>query len=148
MVPVTLQIKCDKFLKEWKNTCPTEEELHLLIDVLKMEEFPQHIFGLGSNKKTHFGYFILQEEKERDEFFMEFEFLKQFYENELHNRTNKVSLLKIHSDLISMGFKVHIDRIERYMNPVKVKIKLDTIQNKKDRRYYDRRSRSEYLHSL
>jgi hypothetical protein len=135
MIPVTLQLKSEKFLKSFTKTLISNKELHLLIDLIKLEEYPSTI----SNNKTIFGYFIIHE-KDRDQFFRDFHTFKQYYEKD--KRITKLSKSLIYSRIKSLGFHIELSRVINFYYPTKLSTKLDRRFNKKDKRYYDSRSRS------
>jgi hypothetical protein len=135
MIPATLQIKSERFLKNFTKTLISNKELHLLIDLIKLKEYPQ----AQSNNQTIFGYIAIHE-NDRNQFFKEFHTFKQFYEKD--EKVINLSKQYIYGKIRNLGFNVTLDRILNFYNPIKLTIKLDKRFNKKDKRYYDSRSRS------
>lgn len=135
MIPATLQVKCEKFLKDFTSKIPTDKELHLLVDVIKLEEYPCVI----DDKGWTFTYSIIKED-ERDTFFGDFVKYIQFYEKE--NKTKKLTKLQVLSKIKSLGYIVSENRMLRFSNPIRTKMLIDIKMNKKHKRYYGHRNRS------
>lgn len=135
-VPLTLQTRSEKLLQSIRNTTPDNKELHLLIDIIKMQEYQHRIKYINEGKKHlyHFDFFIFEDDKERDEFFDNFHKYIQYYENK--KKTNHMSALAVAYDIRNLGFNVNDKRVIHFRNPVKAKMKLDKIDNIRDKRYY------------
>ena len=134
MTPITLQIKSEKFLKQFISNIPDEKELHLLMDVVKLENYPLSILSkLDGTKRYIFDYFILDTEERRDEFFDKFHELKSVFSP--IGKVNKLAPTQLMYSIEKLGFNVTKKMITRFGNPIKVTIKLDNRANKKYRRY-------------
>jgi hypothetical protein len=134
MIPLTLRTKCERFIEDFVKNIPNDKELHLLIDLFKMEEYPHEITSKPSGKVIHFGWFILDNEEERNQFFENYHEYKSYYEPT--KRNIKLSPNEIAVKIEIAGFnKVTKKMITRWGNPVKTKIRLDKRDNKQFRRY-------------
>jgi hypothetical protein len=116
--PETLKFKSELFLKKFIGSNLHPQDLHLLMDIVKLNEHPTYTEG---NKKCLFDYFIFKKDDERDNFFDNFHEHKQYYEP--FGRLKKLSLVDFNRILGDIGIIVPLEILKRYTNPVKVKIR-------------------------
>jgi hypothetical protein len=136
MIPLTLQIKTERFLENFIGNIPSDKELHLLIDLFRLEEYPCKITSrLNGTNQYIFDYFILDNEEERNKFFLRFHEFKDYY-IPLGKSTKKLTPDELRLKIVNMGYNnVTKKMISRWGNPIKVKIRVDKLMNKQYRRY-------------